>query len=146
MSKAGNKCSLPHCCRSKRVYPEMKLFRFPNFDSPLFKVWAEKCHFDEEFVANFPLLFLCDKHFSSDLIGKRYLKRGAVPTLNITNNDSADIGETQKEVDLSMLKSPPRKRKRSESPISKCFNCQKNVENEAFYRKMYFNLLKKTKK
>lgn len=148
-SKAGNKCSLPHCGRSRRSFPEMKLFRFPYFDSPLFKEWVEKCNIDEQFVERSPLLFLCDRHFTLDCIGKKYLKRGAVPSLHLfDSNESISIEERQycvgnEDIDLSLLRSPPSKYRRLQSPPSLCTNCQKNIKNEAYYRKMYFKLFKK---
>lgn len=80
-SKAGNKCSLPHCGKSKRSSSDIKLFRFPYSNSLLYEEWLKKCNFDKQFVEKAPLLFLCDSHFSADCIGKKYLKKGAVPSL-----------------------------------------------------------------
>lgn len=115
-------------------------------DSPLFKKWAEKCNFDEQFIANSSLLFLCDKHFSLELIGKKFLRRGAVPSLYLTENNedmSVEGIEVYSENDLQLFRSPPQTRRGSKSPSPLCTNCEKNVKNEALYRKKYYNIIKK---
>ena len=41
---AGNKCFLPHCRRTRREYPGLRFFKFPEFGTPLYKKWAELCN------------------------------------------------------------------------------------------------------
>lgn len=119
-SKAGNRCSLPHCGRSKRKYPGTKLFRFPKFNTPLFKQWAEKCNFDKEFLEKRSLLFLCDRHFSSDDIGPKFLNRGAIPTLHLTSDsdDTTNVQEDVNRLDLTIETTPAAKRKRVDKNIA----------------------------
>ncbi|GBP00715.1 hypothetical protein EVAR_72195_1 [Eumeta japonica] len=85
--KSGSRCCLQHCRKSRRTFPYMKLFTFPHIDSPLFKQWAGKCNLDEQLIKNSSKLFLCERHFPVDCIGKRYLKRGAVPSLHLCETD-----------------------------------------------------------
>lgn len=54
---AGNKCCLPHCDRSKRNFPNLKIFRFPYCNDILLKAWIEKCNFDESFLERSQTLY-----------------------------------------------------------------------------------------
>lgn len=131
---AGNKCSLPYCRRSKRDFPDLKLFKFPPVQSPMFFSWVEKCGFTEEFVAKSANLFLCDRHFCPEDIGKRKLKLGTVPKFFSEGENVRLVEYEHSDLDLTLLRPPTRKRKRSVSPASRCVQCHKNMKAVSYYQ------------
>ena len=54
-SISGTKCCLPHCGKSKRSIPGLKIFRFPYSNTVLLKQW---CNFDEYFLERSPTLYI----------------------------------------------------------------------------------------
>lgn len=72
-------CKVPNCRKSKRKNSDVVFYRFPS-DSEKREVWAR--------MLNIPLNELsitscvCSDHFDPKSIGRKYLKKNAVPTLS----------------------------------------------------------------
>lgn len=135
---SGNKCSLPHCQKSRRDFPALKLFRFPEKEPTILMKWAEKCQFTEDFVASTSSLFLCQDHFCPDDIGIKYLRRGTIPDRNLGNEHGCDNDE----IDFSAIRSPPRKRPRSQSPAEICRQCHRSTKTLKCFQKKYASFKK----
>ncbi|XP_030570138.1 uncharacterized protein LOC115769454 isoform X2 [Drosophila novamexicana] len=127
---SGSRCSLPHCQKSRRDYPSIKLFKFPVKDPAIFKQWAQICNFSEDFLAKASSLFLCQYHFSPDKIGIRFLKPGSIPDRNL----SPGISCTTDENPSNLVKLPPRKRKK---PAELCRQCPKKSTMLKIYQNQY---------
>lgn len=127
----GRRCCLPHCRKSKRDNANYRFFKFPEYDSPLFMQWVENCNLSEEFVSNSSSLILCQDHFAKAAIGKKFLKRGTLPEYFLSTKYQGAVSDSteSQDVDLSVLKSPARKRKRSDSPPDICRQCHKTIKD-----------------
>jgi len=114
------------------------LFRFPERDPTMLIRWGEKCQFTEDFVASTSSLFLCQDHFSPVDIGVKYLKKGAIPDRNLIKYKSCNNAD----INLNAVRSPPRKRHRSQSPVEVCRQCHKNPKTLKVFQKKYFRFKK----
>lgn len=115
--KSGVSCSI--CKKSKRNFPDLKIFACPSNEKNeiLSNLWRQACDFKSE-----GKYFVCQNHFSSEFIGRKMLKRDAVPSLNLNCNLNLDLSLEN----LSSLL-PKRRRTSSSSNIS-CVRCNKLLE------------------
>lgn len=127
----GNTCSLPHCKKSRRTHPTLKIFSCPPIDTFLGQMWRQRCAFPDE-----KNLFVCEEHFASEQIGRKYLKKEAIPSKNL----SPLAAGSEYAEDVFVVNSP-KKRIRSLSPEELvCSSCEKHVRNVIFYKKKYLAL------
>ncbi|XP_037957956.1 uncharacterized protein LOC119687631 isoform X2 [Teleopsis dalmanni] len=75
-------CCLLHCGKQKTPEQHLTTFGFPK-DKNLLLKWCENLKLDPENCIG----RVCIDHFELRMIGKRKLKAGAVPTLNLGHND-----------------------------------------------------------
>lgn len=102
----GSRCCIGSCRRSKRNDPSCRLFKFPIESSPYFQKWLKNCDISQENSAS---KRVCEKHFELKYFGKKYLKLGAIPTLNLNNdlnNQEEDLNESD---EFKVRRSPSQK-------------------------------------
>lgn len=132
---SGIKCCIKKCKKSKRNFKGLKLFKFPDADMTLGQIWREKCQIPEKDYEK--KLYICERHFSGSYVGKKYLKSGAIPTIDLDElEDEAD------NIDLEMQNSP-KNMCCDDVVVPFCANCEKQIKLSNLYRKKYNNLLKK---
>lgn len=110
---SGVSCSV--CMKTKRDYPNLKIFKCPSREKNeiLNNLWRQACGFRNE-----GKYFVCGDHFCPEFVGRKYLKKDAVPSLNL----NSDLGSDLNLEDLN--KSPPTKRRRTSSSCSiSCVRC-----------------------
>ncbi|XP_054742574.1 uncharacterized protein LOC129247466 [Anastrepha obliqua] len=81
MPKAS-KCRVRECCSEQNV----RSFAFPK-NRELLKLWKENLRISPSMQMPMHNSFVCIKHFEEDAVGPKYLKNGAVPTLNLGYDD-----------------------------------------------------------
>lgn len=137
--RSGIKCCISNCNVSKRLKPEAKMFQFPLLDTPMGQIWREKCGINLNNSRK--KLFICNLHFFPQDIGKKKLKNGAVPSLNLNAHVDNDDPEN-----FFCLEELPRRRNSSCSNLSiVCSKCEKFNKTTAMYRKKNIALEKQNK-
>lgn len=158
----GVKCEILSCKKRKRLHPYLKFFKFPARDSENFAKWIEACHLPE--LPKAKNAYVCSDHFKSESFGKKYLRKGALPSLFIDeaktdcefehipvlfsgkcygNPSLKNTGELLLE-DLAVLEPPPINMSNNlEIEDNFCRNCLKLQKKFDFSQNKYNNLLKK---
>lgn len=75
---SGNRCVLIGCQKNKRDYPHLSFFKFPadyRRDD-----WLSACNVPDES----PTMLVCSEHFESKFLGKKFLKKNAIPTIKLS--------------------------------------------------------------
>ncbi|XP_053968523.1 uncharacterized protein LOC128869951 [Anastrepha ludens] len=75
-------------CRVRECYSEQNVrsFAFPK-NRELLNLWKENLRISPSMQMPMHNSFVCIKHFEEDAVGPKYLKNGAVPTLNLGYDD-----------------------------------------------------------
>lgn len=77
----GNKCVINSCQDSRRNNKNIRFFRFPK-DQCKLNAWISACKINVS-SDNYRNLRICGKHFETKCIGKKRLKKNALPRLNL---------------------------------------------------------------
>lgn len=96
--KRGTKCIIKSCKRSYRDSNQdipVRLFKFPKKEDAR-REWKFKCKLQRDF--NVEKAQICNLHFESKYLSGRVLKRGAVPTLRLTEEPLLNLNMTDKDI------------------------------------------------
>ena len=89
----GVRCQLPSCKISIRQFPDCQFFKFPLKNQDRMDIWINAC-----FLKKTPTIknaYICANHFDKKYIGRKYLKKNAVPTLFLNCN----LGQNPNDID-----------------------------------------------
>lgn len=79
------RCSLPYCESSTKHNPMMKFIKFPKLGTIRYKLWCDLTNLthDKKYT-------ICYRHFKNSDFGNSRLKKNAVPSLCLNDNDDYD--------------------------------------------------------
>lgn len=125
-------CCISSCSSSRQSDANCRFFSFPPNDTTLGQIWREKCCIDINYSRK--RLKICEKHFDASDIGRKYLKRSAIPIYHIENMLDNDYHFPDPSIGLQSLNR------------STCQNCVTQTKCSNYYRKLYVTFLRENKK
>lgn len=82
MGKPWNiKCCIISCLATADKYPDRRFFLFPKPGSDKYKKWIDICAESASEIEKKKKPYLCHIHFADMFLGKKFLKKNALPTL-----------------------------------------------------------------
>lgn len=91
MSWKRTKCIILSCQATGKHFPGRRFFQFPKENNVVYHAWVEAIGESAVVLKTRKQPYICHIHFDDKCIGKKYLKKGAIPTLLLGNNCSQNI-------------------------------------------------------
>ncbi|XP_055918650.1 uncharacterized protein LOC129950754 [Eupeodes corollae] len=165
------KCSIIHCEAAKTLRLDIKLFDFPKKDTTKYTQWLSLLGESQEHVKSLKRPYICSKHFEKALIGKKYLRKNAYPSLYLTRSEEVCISDSES-VNFDPSKAKITYEKRNEADMSNndldaeelsraskrlsakksneeieftCTNCEAHLKRQLYYIKSIGKLKKENR-